>query len=439
MGKNNVNIPYKVILFLSFGTVIVVTVISLVFSLLDINNIKLDSIKGVFKSEDTSSRKKSGNDDYKEIIKGDSNSLYRVEKNNKVSYIDKDFKTVIKPSTYDYGRDFKEGVAIVSKGDKVGVINSKGREIFKLEYDDITDFNEGYALGLKGGNIDILSLNGDITCLSGFYTSIYRGFESGRAVITLNSKSTIIDYKGNIILDNLVEPYILDGMIISENDIYNLNGYKINEEVELFDYKNNIAIYKERLTDNYLNEKNIDFNYNNVYFNDGLILLSDENNAVRVYDYNLKLIYEGDKSFNTSINNGYIIINDYSNIIIKDKTGKEINKIKSRSSSDELLYILGVNKTFLITKEFFEGEENYYIYKDKGDFLKKKEDNLYEVYDDILIERSKDFISIYNKNLKEIYKEKGEFTYKYDGNIITLEEGSPKDRIYLNKNMKKFS
>lgn len=92
MGKNNVNIPYKVILFLSFGTVIVVTVISLVFSLLDINNIKLDSIKGVLKSEDTSSIKKSGNDNYKEIIKGDSTNIYSVEKNNKVSYIDKGLK-----------------------------------------------------------------------------------------------------------------------------------------------------------------------------------------------------------------------------------------------------------------------------------------------------------------------------------------------------------
>ncbi|MBF2352691.1 WG repeat-containing protein [Listeria welshimeri] len=75
-----------------------------------------------------------------------------------LGFIDKQGKIITK-NLYDDARDFtKDGIAIVVKDGKKGIINTKEDVIIPFEFDEITDYENGYALVSKNdlwGAIDI--------------------------------------------------------------------------------------------------------------------------------------------------------------------------------------------------------------------------------------------------------------------------------------------
>lgn len=68
----------------------------------------------------------------------------RVLKKNLYGY-EKAGQVVVK-AKYDYGSDFCEGMARVSKGGKYGYVNEAGKEIIPLIYKSASNFNYGYAV-----------------------------------------------------------------------------------------------------------------------------------------------------------------------------------------------------------------------------------------------------------------------------------------------------
>ena len=67
-------------------------------------------------------------------------------------------------SEYDYIGKFKEGFAIVKKGEKWGFIDKDGKPIGKFIYDWACDFSEGRAAVRKGEKWSFIDKNGKPIC-----------------------------------------------------------------------------------------------------------------------------------------------------------------------------------------------------------------------------------------------------------------------------------
>jgi DNA-binding transcriptional regulator/RsmH inhibitor MraZ len=79
-----------------------------------------------------------------------------VTKGDKYGYIDTKGKTVI-PAKYQYAHKFFEGLAAVKHNDKSGYINPQGKVVIPMQYDEASSFRAGLAkvrVGQKVGFID---------------------------------------------------------------------------------------------------------------------------------------------------------------------------------------------------------------------------------------------------------------------------------------------
>lgn len=101
---------------------------------------------------------------------------------------------------YDKIGKFEKGVAIVRLKDKVGVINSDGKEIVKPEYDKISAFgNDGIAYTRKKDLVGLISREGKVIADNQYD---YIGhFKSGNAIIKKNGLSGVVNRDGKIIVD----------------------------------------------------------------------------------------------------------------------------------------------------------------------------------------------------------------------------------------------
>ena len=97
-------------------------------------------------------------------------------------------------SRYDYVDYFYEGIALVERNDKWGVVDKTGREICPCKYDKIDDFCEGLAaveLNEKYGFIDKTGRE-VVPCKYDYAND----FEDGLAQVCLNRKWGVIDETG---------------------------------------------------------------------------------------------------------------------------------------------------------------------------------------------------------------------------------------------------
>lgn len=101
-----------------------------------------------------------------------SDGMSRVTVNNKFGFIDSSGKLVIN-MIYDNAEDFHEGLAAISKGGqwnedgeyiegKWGFIDKTGKVIVPIIYDKVCDFNEGYAAVTKDNKLGFVNKSGDI-------------------------------------------------------------------------------------------------------------------------------------------------------------------------------------------------------------------------------------------------------------------------------------
>ncbi|MBC7695063.1 MAG: WG repeat-containing protein [Burkholderiales bacterium] len=101
---------------------------------------------------------------------------------------------------YDKIGKFEKGVAIVRQKDKVGVINSEGKEIIKPEYDKITAFgNDGIAYSHKKNLVGLINREGRVIADNQYdYIGHFKG---GNAIVKKNGLSGVINKEGKIIVD----------------------------------------------------------------------------------------------------------------------------------------------------------------------------------------------------------------------------------------------
>lgn len=101
---------------------------------------------------------------------------------------------------YDKIGKFEKGVAIVRQKDKVGVINSEGKEIIKPEYEKISAFGkDGIAYTHKKDLVGLINSEGKVIADNQYdYIGHFKG---GNAIIKKNGLSGVINKEGKIIVD----------------------------------------------------------------------------------------------------------------------------------------------------------------------------------------------------------------------------------------------
>ena len=153
----------------------------------------------VGKSEDTGVVSKNGKAviGAVEFILNDTSRVYLG--NVKHGIIDKKGNEVV-PYVYNVIRQhFKEGYAIVGKGDeewdnKFGIINRDGREICPCIYDEIKSFHEDLACVMKNDKYGYINKNGEVV-IPIIYDSA-GDFHEGTAEVSNNGTFFLIDKQG---------------------------------------------------------------------------------------------------------------------------------------------------------------------------------------------------------------------------------------------------
>ncbi len=142
-----------------------------------------------------------------------------VCKNNKLGVIDKYGKEIV-PLKYDFHLTlgYKNGFLIIKKDEKYGIIDKKGKEIVPCTYDRIEDFSEGMAEVQRDDKYGFIDEGGKevIPCS---YQSVL-SFSEGLACVGKNEKYGFIDKDGKIVIDFIFDSpgYFSEGLACMEKD-----------------------------------------------------------------------------------------------------------------------------------------------------------------------------------------------------------------------------
>ena len=134
--------------------------------------------------------------------------LIHFEENNKYGLLTPDSQTVYVKPIYEYIDVFYNGLAIVKKDGKWGMINKLGKEIVEPQYDYINPYSCGFARIVKDGKVGFLD-NNFKEAISPSFTHAYP-FKDGLALV---DKSYYIDTFGKK-AEKLVEGLIRHGNCI---------------------------------------------------------------------------------------------------------------------------------------------------------------------------------------------------------------------------------
>ncbi len=94
-------------------------------------------------------------------------------------------------SKYDKQEAFVRGYAIVSQGEKYGMINEAGEEVIPLDFESVSYFVGDYAKVKVGNKFGFINKKGE-TIIKPKYDKIY-GYNGDYAKVLLNGKYGLID------------------------------------------------------------------------------------------------------------------------------------------------------------------------------------------------------------------------------------------------------
>lgn len=134
--------------------------------------------------------------------------LYPYKSNNtsdksfKYGYIDEEGKVIVEPKYdyADYASENQDGYYRVKIGDKWGMINSKGDNVIKVDYEELSDFSEGLAAAKLNGKYGYIDMKGN-TIIS-FQFDQANNFSEGKALVNSRDRE-IIDKEGKVLAKNL--------------------------------------------------------------------------------------------------------------------------------------------------------------------------------------------------------------------------------------------
>lgn len=125
--------------------------------------------------------------------------LFRIISQDKIGYIDSSGKEIIAPRFIAAG-DFSEGLAEARTAGTYGYINSSGEFVIKEQFDFATPFSEGLAVVYKDGIPFYINKKGE-RMFGGEYEEL-SPFSRGRAqVVTSTGRTGFINNKGELVID----------------------------------------------------------------------------------------------------------------------------------------------------------------------------------------------------------------------------------------------
>ena len=126
---------------------------------------------------------------------------------------------------YDKIGRFSQGVAVVWKNGKCGLISQAGKEIIKPQYDRISSFgNDGLAYTWKNGLVGLVNIQGK-EIVKNEYQKIGK-FNGFYAITRKNGLAGMINKRGNVVIKNEYEK-----ITIHRNGV--IRGVKDGKEVIL--------------------------------------------------------------------------------------------------------------------------------------------------------------------------------------------------------------
>jgi hypothetical protein len=126
----------------------------------------------------------------------------KVKKASKHGLIDTNGKVIV-PVIYEELEYFKDGRAMAKKSSKWGFINARGKEIIPFNYDSASYFNDGRAPVKKDGKYGFINNEGDLV-VPLIYDQVF-GFLDGTAKVMKDGKWGYIDMKGTQIIPIIYE------------------------------------------------------------------------------------------------------------------------------------------------------------------------------------------------------------------------------------------
>lgn len=132
-----------------------------------------------------------------DLIQDFREGLGMVVKNNKIGFVNGNGKQIIAP-VFDTATVFINGLAKVSQSGKYGLVKSDGYYASKPEYDEIQDFANGYAVIKKDGKYGFIDSAGKIICAPKYVMAAK--FSNDVLPVQINNLWGLTDTKGNEIL-----------------------------------------------------------------------------------------------------------------------------------------------------------------------------------------------------------------------------------------------
>lgn len=121
-----------------------------------------------------------------------------VSKDDKWGLVDTAWRVIV-PLIYDNIQPFYEGRAVVAKKKQYGFINLKGEEVTPLIYDVAQAFCEDLAAVNRNGQWEYIDRNGKVVISMQAYSDAGQ-FIDGLAMVTKNGKFGFIDKKGHPVI-----------------------------------------------------------------------------------------------------------------------------------------------------------------------------------------------------------------------------------------------
>ncbi|WP_170860843.1 WG repeat-containing protein [Flavobacterium fluvii] len=215
-------------------------------------------------------------------------SLILIKKDKKIGYLDSNLTEKIPIGKYDYGTPFNNnGLAIVSKKNRFGVINNKDFQVIKTEFDSIGYLQEEYSdsdcfVGFKNDKLTLFDQKGNLIIegIKDYFKDVCRLNNKVKTIYQIqkgNGLSGVIDEKGKVLI-----PVIYDEINRFRGDsvttVMSKNKYGlIKSNNEIVYPINNDWILRDRDLDFYIVKKNdkagiinknllpvLDFNYQDI-------------------------------------------------------------------------------------------------------------------------------------------------------------------------------
>ena len=337
--------------------------------------------------------------------------LYETE-NNGYTYVDKNFRPLIK-RTFKFAGRFFDDLAVASENGYVGYINKKGQFVIKPEFEYANPFHQGVAQVWKNGKPYLINKKGKILFEHNylfFHHANIESFEPIFVVSTQSYKYGVIDKNGKTIIDTICDKIrkFRDGLtVVNDNVVMNHKGKIIIQSSKyscIGDFHSGRAFVKQEewgdslvgyidKRGNIIFKKEVKYQkYTNCFYNnysDDLLVLETKDGFYTLFDKNGKEIYKSTEEI-VLLRSGYAAIKDSIYMrIIDDYDYEDVYNIINKTGDlvcfdaedvlvqdNKLLFVEGnklkdmhgvINKmknlhTSTSSKDFFKCRE-YFIHK----------------------------------------------------------------------------